>query len=333
VSELKIPVTESLLRESVLGRDKTLSRHIAMGLFRKADLANKETIYKTVLENKEEDVKFRYLAAIHLGKMNTPAAKKILSENSKKEENPEVLGGVVMSLGFIGGRDSFPTLKKIAETAFDDQLKRKSRFAATMVAYRFGLKEFELKAPDKLVKISDVKSMKMAIKPATVQEKKFCLASLKDLPVGFEYDKKDLVQFDCLDNKLIFLRNKSFLSGAKAAKLAERKAIFGLIATKSPESNDYSPAFIVFTSPATGDGLVNIVTTRITGEIVSAGVAKFNSRNKKMATFETNGVDDYGVNPVYMTGEINDGNLVIKSARSALIIPKKRIPRPLIVTR
>lgn len=331
MSELKIPVTESLLRESVLGRDKTLSRHIAMGLFRKADLTNKETIYKTVLENKEEDVKFRYLAAIHLGKMNTPVAKKILSEISTKEENPEVLGGVVKSLGFIGGRDSFPTLKKIAETAFDDQLKRKSRFAATLVAYRFGLKEFELKAPDKLVKISDVKSMKMAIKPATAQEKKFCLASLKDLPVGFVYDKKDLVQFDCLDNKLIFLRNKSFLTGTKAASLAKRKAIFGLIATKSPESNDYSPAFIVFTSPATGD--VNIITTRITGEIVSAGVAKFNSRNKKMATFETNGVDDYGVNPVYMAGEINDGNLVIKSARSALVIPKKRIPRPLTVSR
>ena len=87
------------LRSVVAGRDATFPRSFAMDLLLGTDFPNKHRDFESVLENETEAPETRYLAAISLGKIDTPAAMEILVKNSHAADEL-VLAGVMKALRF-----------------------------------------------------------------------------------------------------------------------------------------------------------------------------------------------------------------------------------------
>ena len=95
------------LRDAVAGNNTSIPRDQAISLLVSSDFPNKEREFEALLENQAESSTIRYLAAISLGKINTPEAREILMRNTRTNDE-KVLAGTMISLGHIGNEQSVP---------------------------------------------------------------------------------------------------------------------------------------------------------------------------------------------------------------------------------
>jgi len=107
-----VPVTQHVekhftasatVRDVVIGMDASFPRSRAMALLLASDFPNKHRDYELVLQNEKESPEIRYLAAIYLGKIPTPAAMEILLKNSHIRDERVLAGsfadGEILELG------------------------------------------------------------------------------------------------------------------------------------------------------------------------------------------------------------------------------------------
>ncbi len=310
----------------VLGRDKSFPRLRALTLLQSSDVIEKINIYKKLLEDEREDSRIRYSVAINLYQINTKETEKILIEAAEKVKDPEVMLGIVKGLGRIGGEKALEIVLKIKEQA-DGVLAKQAEFAASVISYRLGLKDYDLPIPEDFFDLPSNEAHPVKVKHPDEREAKICIDSLINEPYGIEISEDHMYQLDCARNRWMMVFNKDFIHSNSIKTLQERKAILGLLATRSDERESYSYTHIIFTSPSVDNNKVNILIYHITGKPVFAGEALINANQARFKILSVRGT---GIFPIEIHGTFNeDGKLIIEHMVSAMIIREQKHPTQL----
>ncbi len=312
------------LRDVVAGRDTTFPRSQGMAILQTTDFPNKHRDFEAVLENEKESPEIRYLAAINLGKIPTPAAMEILVKNSHVRDE-RVLAGVMKALGCIGNKsalDAISTAKKRATGLAAMQ----AEFAATLIAHRVGLEECELPVRE----TSDYLELDLhctrpfRITQADDTDAEFCLRSLADQSFGIEFSEHSMYQARCGRNTWMILLNRDFGDKNSAKTLGKRKAFLGVVALRSEETRLYSVAYLLLTSPTKDKNAVSILIYRTNGKLAFSGTARVVGN---CAEFSILALPQPGAFAVKIEGIFEEGRLDIKTALATTFVQiKKREP-------
>ena len=288
------------------------------------DFPNKHRDFEAVLENEKESPEIRYLAAINLGKIPSPATIEILVRNSHVHDE-YVLAGVMKALGRIGNKsalDAILTAKKRAKGLAAMQ----AEFAETLIAHREGLEKYELSVPE----TTDQRELDLRcarpfrITRADDTDAELCLRSLAGEQFGIEFSEHPMYQVRCGRNTWMILLNRDFSDKNSVKTVGKRKAFLGVIATRSEETRLYSVAYLMLTSPINDEGVVSILIYRTNGKLTFSGTSRVEGN---CAEFSILARPHPGAFAVKIEGTFEDGRLDIKTALSTPFVQvKKREP-------
>jgi len=314
------PDTVSLkrLRDIVVGKDTSFPASRAMALLYASDFPNKHRDFAGVLEDEKQPSELRYLAAIYLGKITSPAALQILTHNSNVRDEL-VLSGVMRALGCIGDRSALGAISEAKQHAHGLAMVQ-AEFAQTLIEHRAGLHELELsnmEQPEHLTQdLNDCRPFEII--PSNYSAAELCLRSLADQPYGIEYSEQSMYQARCGRNNWMVLFNRDFAEKNTTAKLRKQLTFLGTVALRDAESGLYSPIYLILTAPAIDKQEVNILVYRTAGRLVFTGSAVINDNQ---AEFSIMAVRKAGAYSLHVEGVFEDGRMEIRTAMSTPFIP------------
>lgn len=299
------------LRDIVAGKDTTFPRARAMELFLTCDFPNKHRDFEAVLINDEESPDIRYLAAIYLGKINTPAALEILIQNSRIQDE-FVLAGIMKALGGIGDRSALKTVSMVKDEG-KGVAASEAKFAAALISYRLGIQGNDLEMPTKreFLKFPASCARPLQINQADSSDAEFCLRSVSYQPLGIEFAEHPMYQVRCGRDDLMILFNRDCLKQRAAQRLMKNKALLGAIAKRDEESKHYSVAFLMLTSPGEEKNIINIFICRTNGNLIFGGLAQV--KNDR-AAFSIQAFARPGAFALELAGNFENGRLEIEKA-------------------
>ena len=305
------------LREIVAGKDETYPRSQSMAMLLRTDFPNKHRDFEAVLENEREPPELRYLAAIHLGTMATPAALEILVRNSRVRDE-RVLAGVMKALGRIGDRSALDAITAARQYA-TGAAARQAEFAATLIAHRTGSEEY---APPVAVTASLLELDLHCARPFRVTradgaDAELCLRSLAGQPFGIEFAEHPMYQVRCGRKTSMILLNREFTTEASVESLQRRRAFLGVVAARSEDTRLYSVAQLMLTAPAEGKDEIRLFIHRPNGDLAFAGTAQV---AENCAGFSIRAVPRPGAFAVSIEGRFEDGKLDITTALSTRFV-------------
>lgn len=310
------------LREVVAGRDTTFPRSRGMAILEATDFPNKHRDFEAVLENEKESPEIRYLAAINLGKIPTPAAMKILIKNSHVRDE-YVLAGVMKALGRIGNKSALDAVLTAKKRAAGLAAKQ-AEFAAILIAHRVGLEECELP----VLETSDHLEIDLhCARPfrttkADDIDAEVCLRSLADQSFGIEFSEHSMYQARCERKTWIILLNRDFGDKNSVKMLGKKKAFLGVVAIRSEETRLYSVAYLILASPTKDENTVNILIYRTNGNLIFSGTARVVGN---CAEFSILAIPQPGAFAVKIEGTFEEGRLNISTALSSMFVQVKKL--------
>ncbi|MGH8549720.1 MAG: HEAT repeat domain-containing protein [Methylococcales bacterium] len=312
------------LRDVVSGKDTTFPRSRGMAMLLTTDFPNKERDFEAVLENEKESPDIRYLAAINLSKIPSPATIEILVKNCHVRDE-RVLAGVMKALGSIGNKSALDAIL-MAKKRAKGLAAMQAEFATTLITHREGLEGYELTAPETANQLEpDLHCARpFRITRADDADAEFCLRSLAGQPFGIEFSEHPMYQVRCGRNTWMILFNRDFGGKSNVKTLGKRKAFLGVVAIRSEETRLYSVAYLLLTSPAKDEDAVSILVYRTNGKLTFAGTARVVGN---CADFSILALPQPGAFAVKIEGTFEDGRLNIKTALSTTLVQiKKREP-------
>lgn len=312
------------LRSTVAGRDATFPRSVAMDLLLGTDFPNKHRDFESVLENETEAPEIRYLAAINLGKIDTPAAIKILVKNSRARDEL-VLAGVMKALRFIGNKSALEvvlTAKKHARGLAAVE----AEFSEIVISHRLGGTEREPSVPKtgNHLEIDLNCARPFRITRADDIDAELCLRSLASQPLGIELSEHPMYQIRCGRNTSMIVLNRDLSDSGSVMILRRRKAFLGVIAIRSEETQLYSVGFLMLTSPAGDEDAVSILIYRTNGKLAFSGTGRVRA---DCAQFSILAISRPGAFGVKIEGTFEDGRLDMKTTLATTFVQiRKREP-------
>jgi HEAT repeats len=311
------------LRDVVAGRDTTFSRSRAMAILQATDFPNKHRDFEAVLENDKESPEIRYLAALNLGQIATPAAMEILVKHSRVRDE-HVLTGVMKALGRIGNESALDAIS-IANTRATGLAAMQAEFAATLIAHRIGLQEGDSSVPETrdYLEVDLQCARPFRITRADDADAEFCLRSLGGQTFGIEFSEHPMYQAQCGRNSWMILLNRDLRDKNSMQTLRQRKAFVGVVALRREEIRSYSVVYLLLTSHVQGHEGINISIYRTNGNLSFSGKARC---ERDSADFSIRALPRPGAFAVKIEGTFEDGSLDIKTALSTTFVQKKREP-------
>lgn len=312
------------LRDVVAGRDTSFPRSSGMDILQTTDFPNKHRDFEAVLENEKESSEIRYLAAMNLGKIPTPAAMEILVKNAHVRDE-YVLAGVMKALGCIGNESALAAISTAKKRA-KGLAAMQAEFAATLIAHRVGLEECELPVAEArdYLELDLHCARPLRITRADATDAEFCLRSLAGQSFGIEFSEHPMYQARCGRNTWMILLNRDFGDKDSLNTLGKRKAFFGVVAIRSEGTPLYSVAHLILTSPAKDEDAVSILIYRTNGKLTFGGTARVVGN---YAEFSILTLTQPGAFAVKIEGAFEDGRLDIRTALSTPFVQvKKREP-------
>lgn len=194
-----------------------------MSLLLASDFSEKHLDFQALLESAHEPTYIRYFAAIQLGKMNTPAALKILHKNCRLQDQ-QVLAGVMKALGRIGSKKTLEIITSVKSNA-KGLAETQANFAAALIAHRYGLPGNEIPVPGDpdLLPLTAAGVNTFQITPSTKEETKLCVESVKQDLYGIEIDESRTYSIHCKRRTWMMLFNREFSSDNIVKKLTAGK--------------------------------------------------------------------------------------------------------------
>ena len=319
------PVSSDELRDIVLDKYTALPRMQALRLLQAADYADKQTILATLLLDEADSPRIRYQAAMSLYRINTPEARDILLNSSRQIKDTQALVAVVKALGRIGDEQALPVVSQIAVDKMG-RVTLEARFAASLIAHRFGLEGYDLPIPSPrdFITLSAADTHSFRVIQASHDEIQLGLSSLADESFGINYLEDLVYQVECeARNDLLIFLNEELAKPHALNRLSERKALPAIIASKSEETGCYSTAFLLLTSPAEQSGQVHVLVHRPDGQQAFAGTAQISGGR---ADFVLRSVERPGVFGIEVEGTFEAGQLTFQTALSAFRVHNQRQP-------
>jgi hypothetical protein len=323
----KIPLDK--LPDVVAGRDPMFARAEAMAALAASNLPQRESMLGQVLENPKEERQYRVVAAITLGRVLTPTAERILRGQLIVEQ--PAIHEVLKSLGRIGGRETLLAIEAL-KLAEGHHAAGAARFAAALISYRLSLPGPDLPVP----RAGDLLTPQAAVsQPITLRKlepagARIVLDALRRYPYGnVEFDLDAVTHVHCAGETNIICINRQFSSPATLVNATRRKALFAVGALESPETGDYSPAYLLFTHPEGPPGQVAMIVTRCSGTVAMAGFARLIGDGR--GEFELRSVRRPGARSIFVRGTLSEGIVRAAEALSSTTREPARIVRRVVV--
>lgn len=312
------------LRDIVAGRDSSYPRSGGMAMLQTTDFPNKHRDFEAVLGNEKEPPEIRYLAATYLGKIATSAAMEILIKNSQIRDE-RVLVGVMKALGCIGNKSALEAVS-VTQKRATGLAARQAEFAATLIAHRVGLEEYELPVSETRDHLEiDVHCARpLRIVRADDADAEFCLRSIAGQSFGIEFSEHPMYQVRCGRNTSMILLNRDFGDIDSVQTLGKRRAFLGVVALRSEATRLYSVAYLMLTSPARDEDAISILVYRTNGNLAFSGTAQVAGN---YAEFSILAHPQPGAFALKIEGTFEAGRLEIKTALATMFVQiKKREP-------
>jgi hypothetical protein len=321
-----IPIEK--LPDAVLGRDRAYARGEAMAVLAASNHPQREALLAHVLEDPGEQRRYRLVAAITLGRIFTPAAARLLIRNLEREQ--PALADVLKSLGRIGSREALSAIESL-KLGEGHPAHGAAVFAAALISYRLGLAGHDLPLPSEaeLLQPRATDARPIDVRKMEAEAASVVIEALKRYPHGIEFDPAAVTGIYCDGEVNVLCVNRDF-SGQALARAGERKALLAVAALQSPETGDYSPSYLVLTSPGATPGTFEVVVTRCSGTYALAGTARLGGDR---ADFQLRSVRRPGARAIVIRGTLADGIIQAVDAVSSATREPPRLARHVVVDR
>jgi hypothetical protein len=281
----------------------------------------KETRIGSFLLNSKESDTIRKIAAINLGKIDSPKAKEILIKSTKTVKG-DILATIVIAMSKYGDNKSLNAISLVKKKN-KGFVRSQAAFALAIISHRLGLKGNELPPPNnkgylKLFRESRPVMIKKAIK----EELDICLKTIDKKPYGIELSQRFVYYINHGEYSIILL-NRDLDSFESVKRLLKQKAIVGIIAQKSVELGSYFVSYLILTSPTKKGGEINIWLVRSYGKTCYGGTAKIKDVE---VVFSVKSIAETGVSPFIIAGKIGRSGLILEKSRFSPITPIKKQP-------
>jgi len=302
------------VRRALAGNDPEIPATRAMAILFESDFPNKHRDFEALLEDEAAPTLLRRLAAVYLGRLQTPEAVDVLITRLHTRDE-SILIAILQSLGVAGGRRAIEAI-----TEFQRDLRfaaHEANVAAALIAHRIGIEGYELPIPPELrfLDMDRTCAGKLEFTTASRNDVEFCLRALGRLPFGIELSEQPSFQVRCQQQAWMILLNRDFVAPDALVRTARHKAILGVIATRSRETGLYSPSFVLLTTPAPGQERVRILACRVNGQVIFGGEIQVDGAR---ANFSIRAVARPGAFAVSIQGSFADRHLRIDEALASL---------------
>ncbi len=306
-----------------MGKDKSIARPVALNMLFRSDLPNRSNLFRNILDDDAEDPGMRHDAALFLARMGDAESLNALRKSAVKVSDPVALKAVVKGLARLGNEKDLEILAAVARSTHDDYVKRQASFGSSLLSYRLGIKGNELAMPKNFLKMADFKSLAIDIKSPTAKVVTQCLDALKQEVIGIGLSKDSMIQLDCFNRTSFIIQNANLKEKSNWKAMQEQKTLYGIMASRISEHENYTGSAWIFTTPA-GPKKLEILITRMTGEPLMAGKAAYESAD--LIHFEVDGLDETGNVAINLGGVIRSGKMEISKATSGLKVSRKNTP-------
>jgi HEAT repeats len=317
------PVDLDRLRKAIRGGDPEIARGEAFALLTASPFAEREKLLGSVLQDRSERPASRSAAAIALGQIATRDSEQILLANLSAGE-PTIQAEVLRALGRIGGREALAGIDALRLPA---QAPRKAtaEFGAALIAHRLRLEGHDLPLPseDRLLKTPSEQSQPMRVSTLRSEDAAKVVDDLKRYPHGIEYDQGRLVRLECGKRVNVVCPNREFTESSAVARLAQQKALVGVVALRSPETGDYSVSYLLMVAPGGPSTRLKIIAPRCSGRPGLAGTGEL--AGDRMV-FHLRTVERPGAFPMEVSGEFVAGEIRFRRAVISLDQVPSRTP-------
>jgi hypothetical protein len=325
--EAHSPAAHSLrtVRDAIAGRNDSIPRVYAMGLLLASDFPNKHRDFEAVLENPAEPSEMRYAAAIHLGRMNEPEARRILLSASNIADEV-VLAGVVKALGWTGGRETVEVVRSVAERSAGLAVLP-ARFAATLITHRLGLEPYVVLTSQtrEYLELLPDGAGAFSATAADSDEAELCLRSLAAEPLAIEFAERPMYQIRCAQRSWMLLFNRDVIASPVQSGPLSRPCVPAVVASKIAETGRYSIAWLLLSAPAGTAGALSWTVFRTTGELIFGATARMRG---DQVSFKMRAVRRPGAFAVQLDGRFSNGELALDTALASIRVLPKREPAP-----
>jgi hypothetical protein len=315
------------LPDIVLGRDRVYPRAEAMALLAASSHPQREALLAQVLENREDERQYRVVAAITLGRIFTPTAEALLTRNLHADE--PTLSEVLKSLGRIGGREALAAIDSL-KLSGEHPASGAAGFAAALISYRLGLAGHDLPQPKEsdLLHPAAADARAIELEKMKAEPARLVIEALKRYPYGVEFEPDAVTLVQCAGEVNVICINREFSARGTLIDATRRKALFAVGALQSPETGDFSPSYLLLTSPSGTKGTVDMIVTRCSGAYAMAGVGRLAGDHGE---FELRAVRRPGARAMVVRGTLVDGIVRAAEAMSSTTREPPRTVRRVVV--
>ncbi len=266
---LPASVSRQQLVAAIEGRSERLGATEALKELARRRSPGKAEIFAGVLLNEERPAETRAAAAVQLGREAKPANQEALIR-ALASRDPTVKRRAAESLGRIGDEQGLAALKRLRPRA--GPLRRSVAFAKSLIAYRLGLREQLLEAPDHglLLPVQRRRALPLEVwqeKPELV--KRIAPTLRREVPaIPLAHDS--VLGFSCGENRFLVILHRDVRSADPVADFLKRSAVVGVVLKRSPSLERYSLYQYLLAHPASG-GEVHLFGARTTGVVTHYG--------------------------------------------------------------
>ena len=312
------------LRDVVMGKDKTFPRVHAMNLWFDSDFPNKHRDLEAILDNAAEPPRIRYVAAELIGRIDSAASRAILLK-SLADKDPSVLEAVITALGYTGGRAELEAIRRIRAAA-SGVVARRAAMSCVIISYRLGLEGDDLKpSPESdFIPLLAGAARPIQIEPADPEDAAACLRNLRWQPLAIEYDERAVHTIRCGKIVSRLLLNREFSIGHQFSKLAERKALLGVLAGRNDSTRVDFLSALMFSAPSQPRGTIDLFILKNSGTRVFSGRGTIEN---DAINFQLRAVTRPGGFAATIPGELQaGGRMKFTEATGSLFVQERRAP-------
>ena len=297
------------IRDAVAGRGEVISRFEAMSLLVAADFPNGHSDLAAVLEDENDDPAIRVAAASKLAAIGSLAAAELLGESCRHIRDERVLAVVATALGQIGQASALEPLSGLVSRN-SGLAGTRAAFAAALISCRLGVPGWDLDTPNEsdFLELEEVAASPMLFRRTGSAETELCLQSLRRQPYGVEFSERASYEIRCGHRRWLMLLSRPLTEAGATAALAEKKAMLGVVAAKSPETGSYGIRLLLLAKPLTRPRSAFILVHRPYGRLVLAGPVGLRGDR---AIFSLRAMDNHGAIPVRLEGTLERGEISI----------------------
>jgi hypothetical protein len=276
-------------------------------------------VFLELVANREELPRFRHMAAVGLYQMGGTRGREALVA-AARDADASTAPAIAVGLGRIGAADNLATVERLAEMV-PAHARDRVTFAATLLAYRHGLEDHEVRAPAKttLQELGGEQAHSVEIGRARADDARRALEALAAEPLDVDLTTERALRIDCEPNTFVWLWAEDAARNG-FTPLAERKGVAGALFRRNHFENAYAVAAIGLGTPMRGGSRLTLHRPE-TGAILYSGPVSTDGSLDLQARSRP------GVPAVEIRLQVAAGAVEVAVARSAVRSRQTRAPR------